>query len=456
MGRAPVWQLLIRFSGPTIVSMIVAASYNLVDAIFVGRLGPEALGALAIAFPIMLVFMAISMGTGVGATSCIARRLGAGDHEGATRAAGMAITLSILIGALMAAVCLPNLQGLLRLFGASGPVLPLATSYMFILAAFAVISSSSLIMGNIVRAEGRPMLSGAAMIASAVANIILDPILIFGLGPAPAMGVAGAAVATVIGRSLGVGIFLVSFVSGSTSYRFHVGAFLPDLRIIAEFYRVGFASIVRMSAMSLVITLANTIAASFGIIPLAVLGVVFRLARFAFQPTMGLGQGMLPLVGYNFGAHQKERIGEIIIKAGMSALGWGLLCWLIFMLFSSQIISIFNADPRFVAVGVTALRIVISLFFAVQLQTITGFFFQGIGKGIASLVLVSARQVLFLIPGLLVLPHLFGLRGLWAAFPVADALSILLTLVWTGVEFRRQGIRFRLRYGQPVARREHA
>ena len=447
MGRAPVWRLLARFSGPTIVSMIVAASYNLVDAIFVGRLGPEALGALAIAFPIMLVFMAIGMGTGVGATSFISRRLGAGDHEGANRAAGVAITLSILIGALMAAVCLPNLQGLLRLFGASGPVLPLATSYMFILAAFAAVVSSALVMGNIVRAEGNPILSGAAMIASAVVNIILDPILIFGLGPAPAMGVAGAAVATVIAHGVGVVILLVYFVSGRTSYRFHPGSFLPDLRIVAEFYRVGFASIVRMSSMSLVIALANTIATSFGVIPLAVLGVIFRLARFAFQPTMGLGQGMLPLVGYNFGANQKERVGEIIIKAGMSALVWGLLCWLVFMLFPSQVISIFNADPRFLAEGVSALRIFVLLFFAVQLQIIASFFFQGIGKGIPSLVLASARQLIFLIPGLLVLPRLFGLIGLWAAFPVADALSILLTLVWTGVEFRSQGIRFRLRYG---------
>jgi Na+-driven multidrug efflux pump len=294
-------------------------------------------------------------------------------------------------------------------------------------------------------------MSGVAAITSAVANIILDPILIFGMGPAPAMGVAGAAAATVIAHGIGVVILLYYFVSGRTSYRFHSRSFLPDLRIIAEFYRVGFASMVRMSAMSLVMALANTIAASFGVIPLAVLGVIFRLARFVFQPTMGLGQGMLPLVGYNFGANQKDRVGEIIIKAGMVALVWGLLCWLVFMLFPSQVTSVFNADLRFLAKGVSALRIFVLLLFAVQLQIIISFFFQGIGRGIASLVLASARQVIFLIPGLLVLPRIFGLMGLWAAFPVADALSILLTLVWTGVEFRRQGIRFRLRYSQPIA-----
>ncbi|MFP3976010.1 MAG: MATE family efflux transporter, partial [Dehalococcoidia bacterium] len=222
MGRAPIWRLLVRFSGPTILSMVVAASYNIVDAIFVGRLGPEALAALAIAFPIMLIFMAVGEGTGVGANSFISRRLGAGDHERANRAAGVAITLAILVGALMTAIFLPNLQGLLRLFGASGPVLPLATSYMSILATFAVVQSSLLIMGNLVRAEGHPALSGAAMIASAVANIILDPILIFGLGPAPAMGVAGAAAATVIAYGIGLVILLVYFISGRTSYRFYL------------------------------------------------------------------------------------------------------------------------------------------------------------------------------------------------------------------------------------------
>lgn len=450
MGHAPVWKLLFRFSGPTILSMVVAASYNIVDAIFVGRLGPEALAALAISFPIMLIFMALGQGTGVGASSYISRRFGAGDQEGANRTAGVAITLSILIGGLTAAICLPNLKGLLRLFGGSGPVLTLAESYMSILITFAVIHSASLVLGNLVRAEGHPALSGIAMIASAATNIILDPILIYGLGPVPAMGVAGAAAATVAGRVVGLVILLVHFISGRTSYRFRLKNFLPKLKIVAEIYRVGFSAIIRMSAQSVMIAFANTIAASFGVVALAVLGVVFRLARFAFQVTMGLGQGILPLVGFNFGAKKKERVGEIIVKAGLVALTWGMLCWLAFMLFPGQVLLAFNADPQFLAKGVSALRIFVLLFFGVQLQIIAGFFFQGIGKGTASLIIVSARQILFTIPGLLILPRLFGLVGLWAAFPVADGLSILLTLIWIGIESRRQKISFHLRYDRTV------
>ncbi len=446
MGKGPVWGLLARFSGPAIISMVVAASYNLVDAIFVGRLGPEALGALAVAFPLMLIFMAIVMGAAMGATSFISRSFGAGKPEEVDRAAGTAIGLAILIGLLMAAVCLPNMDRLLRVFGATGAVLPLAKEYMSILAAGAVVMSVGLVMGNIVRAEGSPMLAGAAMVASAVTNIILDPILIFGLGPAPEMGIAGAAIATVIGRGVGVVIILVHFISGRTQYRFKPQYFLPSPKLVIKFYRVGFASTARLSGMSLVIAMANTIAVSFGVIPLAVLGVVFRLARFIFMPTMGLGQGMLPLVGYNFGAKQKERVGEIVIKSGMLVLGWGLLCWSALMLFPSKIMMVFNSDPQFLVVGAPALRLFTMFLFITQLQIIASFFFQGIGKGKAAMILASARPVIFLVPALLILPRLFGLNGLWAAFPVADALSMLLTIVWTIREFHKQGIPIRFRY----------
>jgi len=429
------------------VSSVVAASYNVVDAIFVGRLGPEPLAALAIAFPLMIIFQAISMGTGVGVASLISRRLGARDQEGANRVAGVSITLSILIGALIALVCLPNLEAVLRLFGASGPVLPLAKSYMSILLSFQVLNSFLMIIGSIIRAEGSPIFSSGGQMVSALTNVALDPVLIFGLGPIPAMGVAGAAAATVIGRGVGGLIFLVYLVSGRISYRFRPRYFLPRLRILIEIYRVGIASIARPGAQSIAIVLANTIAASFGVIPLAALGVMFRCMRLVGMVNQGLGQGMLPLVGYNFGAKQMERVGEIIIKAGLVGFSWGLLWWLVFMLFPFQVMSAFNTNPQFLAEATPAFPIFVLLFFAVGFQIVVTFFFQGIGKGLPSLVLASARQLIFLIPGILILPRMFGLIGLWVAFPVADALSIMLTLIWTSIEFRRQGIRFRLRNG---------
>ena len=446
MGNAPVWKLLMRFSGPAILSMVVAAGYTVVDAIFIGRLGPEALGALPVVFPPILMVMAVSVGTGVGAASFISRSLGAGNHANANRCAGTALTLAILIGAVVGIIYLSHLDGILHLFGASGAVLPPAKKYLSILATFAFLHSAVIVIGNLIRAEGSPIIASTAMIVAAITNIILDPILIFGFGPIPRLEVAGAALATVIGHGIAVLIFLYHFLAGRSAYKFGFRHFFPSKKIISEIYRVGFASIFRMGALAVVMALANTIAASFGVIPLAVLGVVFRLARLAFMPTMGLGQGMQPLVGFNFGANRNERVGEVVVKAGLLGLGWGLFCWLIFMLFPTQVMSAFNSDPRFIAEGVRTLRIFVLLFFAVQLQIIVSFFFQGIGKAIPSLILASARQVIFLIPGLLILPRIYGVVGLWIAFPVADVLSMLLTLIWIGIEFRNQGLPFQLRY----------
>jgi putative MATE family efflux protein len=446
MGKDPIWGLLLRFSGPAIISMVVSASYNLVDAIFVGRLGPEALGALTVSFPLMLIFMAISNGAATGATSYISRSLGAGKHGEVDRAAGSAIGLALILGVVMAAVTLPNIEALLGFFGSSDSVLPLAVEYMTILATFAIVTATGMVFVNLVRAEGFPILAGAAMIASAVTNIVLDPILIFGIGPAPELGIAGAAIATVIGRGVGVGIVVVHFITKRTQYRFRPSYFIPNPGLVARFYRVGFASTARMGSASFVIALANNIAISFGVIPLAVLGVLFRLGRFIYMPTMGLGQGMLPLVGYNFGARQKERVGELVIKTSMLSVAWGLLCWSALMLFPSQIMGAFNSEPEFIALGASAARIYMMFLFVTQLQRIAGFFFQGIGKGKAALIMVAARPVIFLVPALLILPRFFELQGLWICYPVADALSVLLMVIWTAKEFKQQGIKLRLRY----------
>jgi putative MATE family efflux protein len=453
MAEQSIWRLLFRFSGPTIISMMVAASYSVVDAIFVGRLGPEALAALAIVFPLMLIIHAIAAGTGTGAASLISRRLGAKDIEGANRGAGTTIGITILIGALITAVCLPNLEALLRLFGASGPILSLANDYMSILVSFAVVAVFPMAIGDIVRAEGNPMLPAIVMIVSAVTNIILDPVLIFGLGPIPAMGIAGAATATVIARAVGTIILIIYFISPRTSFRFRPIYFLPNLKILAKMYRVGVASIAQTAGGAITMVFVNRTAASFGFIPLAVLGVFFRAFTFIIMPSIGIGIGMLPLVGFNFGAKRTERVGEVVLKAGIACSIWGLLCWLAIMLFPTQIISLFNSDPNFLEIGTSAIRVFSLLLFAVGAQISANFFFLGIGKGLPALVLALSRQVIFLLPFIFILPRVFGLIGLWAAFPVADGLAILFTLFWTGVQFRKLGIPFRLRYSEPPSQK---
>jgi len=445
MGRESIWRLLLRFSGPAIIAAMVSASYNLVDAIFVGRLGTEALAALAVANPLMAIYRSIGMGIGVGTASLISRRLGAGKKDEANRTAGVSITLFFMVGGLVTIICLMNLENLLQLFGAGESVLPLAKSYMFIETIFITLDFFLLVLAELIRVGGSPMLSSSGMIIAGVMNCVWDPILMFGIGPFPALGMAGAALATSVARGIAVSILLAHLISGSSAYRFKPSYFLPNLRIVAEIYRVGASMTVRINAASVSQILAARAASSFGVIPLAVLGVLFRASSFAFMPCVGLGQGMLPLVGFNFGAQKKDRVGEVVVKAGLSGFMWGALCWVVAMSYSSQVMSLFCTDLDFLAGATPAFRIYALGFFTVGLQTILSFFFQGIGKGLPSLIVTASRQLLFLIPCLLIMPPIFGLIGLWAAYPVADTLSLALTLIWMSIEFRSLGIPFRFR-----------
>lgn len=440
MGSDPVWRLLLSFSGPAIISMTVAASYNLVDAIFIGRLGAEALAAITVAFPMTLAFTAVAAGTGIGAASLISRRLGAKDNEGADNVAGVTISLTVIISALMMLICLPNLETLARLLGADSTVMPLAIDYLSILVYFILISFFPHIMASIIRAEGRPILPSITLIISSLANIALDPIFIFGLGPIPALGVAGAAAATIIARAIGVVIFIVYLITGRSSYRMRLVYFVPDLKIILEIYRVGISSIIRSAATFMVVGVANRIAGSFGVLPLALIGVFLRLFRFALMPCLGIGQGMLPIIGYNYGAKKKERIGEVVFKAALSGLGWTGLVWIIIMLFPSQVISIFNSNPEFIEAGVKPVRIYSLLFFFIGIQLIPGFFFQAIGKGLPATVISNSRQVISLLPLLIFLPKLLGITGLWVAFPISDTLALLFSALWMVMELRKQEI----------------
>jgi Na+-driven multidrug efflux pump len=248
-----------------------------------------------------------------------------------------------------------------------------------------------------------------------------------------------------------VSILLVYLGLGKSIYQFKPRHFLPNLGIVTEIYRVGLSQTVRASSASLSLAIANNVAASFGVVALAVLGVIFKVNMLVFAFCMGIGQGMLPLVGYNFGAHKKERVSEVVVKAGLTSFTWGALCWVVVTLFPAQIMSVFGTNPDFLAAGTAALRIFALGFFAVGVQNNLSFFFQGIGRGIHSLVVASSRNIIFLVPCLLTLPRLFGLTGLWVAYPVADALSLVLTLTWMVATFRSLKIPLRLRSGSPTA-----
>jgi putative MATE family efflux protein len=445
MGRNPITKELIRFSVPAIIAAETAAGYNLFDAIWCGRLGPEQLAALTVSGPLMTIYRAIGSGIGVGTASLIARNLGAGKREESNRTAGCSITFFFIVAFLATIICLIFLEPLLRLFGADDSVLPYATSYMFVETLSIAVDFFLVVLVELVRVGGSPPIASGGMIVASITDLIWSPILVFGVGPFPALGMAGAALGTTIGRGLGVSVLLAYIGLGKSIYRFKPSYFMPNLRTIVDIYSVGLSQTVRAGAASIAQTIASRTAAFYGVIALGVLGVLYKVNSVVFGFCQGISQGVVPLTGYNFAAEKRERVGEVVVKAGLLSFSWGVLCWIVAALFPTQILSLFGTEPDFFAIGGLALPIFALGFFMVGVQTNISAFFQGIGKSIPALVIASSRQLIFLIPCLLIMPSIFGLAGLWAAYPVADIMALALTLAWTAITFRSLKIPFSLR-----------
>jgi putative MATE family efflux protein len=445
MGKETITKLLLRFSVPAIIAAETAAGYNLFDAIWCSRLGAEALAALTVSGPLMTIFRAIGSGIGVGAASLIARSLGAGKKEETNRIAGCSISLFFIVSGLMTIICLLNLKTLLQLFGANDSVLPYAESYMFIETCSIAVDFFLVVLVELVRVGGSPTLASTGMIIASLLDLIWSPTLLFGLGPFPALGMAGAALGTTIGRGVGVSILLGYIILGKSIYQFKSSYFLPNLKTIIDIYSIGLSQTVRAGSASIAQTIASRTAASYGVISLGVLGVLYKVNSIVFGFCQGISQGVLPLTGYNFAAQKKERVGEIIGKAGLISFTWGVLCWVVATLFSNQVISLFGTDPDFLTMGIQALRLFALGFFLVGVQSNLSAFFQGIGRPIPALVIASSRQLIFLIPCLLIMPNIFSVTGLWAAYPVADLFALVLSLIWTGITFRSLKIPFHLR-----------
>jgi len=435
MGRERVSRLLLRFSAPAIIASEGEALYELFDAVWCGRIGAEALAALTVAGPLMAIYRAIGAGIAVGSASLVARRLGAGRRDEANEAVCNSITLFFVVSGLASLICLASLGFLLRLFGATEAVFPYAYSYMFVETCSMPIDFFLVVAAELIRAQGSPAIASAGLILANIADLIWSPILVFGVGPFPALGIAGAALGTLIGRAIG-SAFLTPYLAFKTIYKFKPAYFKPNYRTVADIYSIGASSTLRMVAVSISQILACIAASSFGTVPLAVLGVLFRINRLNFAFCIGLSQAVVPLVGYNYGAQKKERVREIVVKAISVGFAWGTLWYAAVMLFPTQTLLLFTTDPEFLSVGASALQI-FAIAFLTMSEVIISAFFQGIGKATSALIVTSARQIIFLIPCLLTLPYTLGLNGLWLAYPLAGILALALGLTLTVLEFQK-------------------
>lgn len=436
MGTEPLPKLLLAFSGPAMVAMASGALYNVVDAIFVGRLGSDALAAVTVAFPAMMIVFALATGVGIGGASAIARALGADDRGRARRVCGNTILMVIFWGILTPLAAIPLADPILRLCGASDDVLQLSRPYLRILMATSCVTYFIVVINNVIRAEGNAMLPMAAQVTSSVINIVLNPLFIFTLG----MGIEGAAWATVVARSIGLLIQLIYLLSPRTHIRPRWRHMAPDVGIWIETYRVGFASIARNGIQAGIIAFATSIAAGFGDLAVAAIGIVFRLQMFVMMPCFGLTQGFLPLVGFNFGAGKMDRVRRVTILAASWATAVTTVAFVLFVGIPHILVRPFAPDPELAELAARALRLVSLGLAPAGGVVLFSAFFQGIGRGFPALVLSSSRQLLFFVPALLVLPRIMDLDGLFLAQPFADLLSLALSVAWITYQFRQLGI----------------
>lgn len=439
MGEDDVTALLYRFSVPAIVGMLVMATYNVVDTFFVAKLGSEAIAALSVAFPLQMLMGAIGIGSGMGAASLVSRSLGAENKEEAENALGQVITLALIFGLIIAVGGFFYLRPLLVFLGTTPDIIGLTEEYLLVITTGSAMFFLLMTLNNIVRAEGNPVLSMNMMIASAVANIILDPIFIFTLG----MGIRGAAIATVLAKIIGIVMLFPYFISGKSVLRLRLSCLKLRWRTILNIYRIGLPAMVLQFSNNISLIVANVILARYGHIPVAVMGLIFRLQMFAILPAIGISQGLLPIIGFNYGAKKLDRVKDAFTKSAVAGTILITLAGAIFFLAPSFFLGIFSKEKELLALGTYATRIIVIMYPCIALQIVSGSFFQAIGKGIPSLVLSLLREVILFIPVLLLLSDLHGLTGVWAARPVSDFAAFILTFFLIFNEFKKQGIPLR-------------
>lgn len=426
MKTKPVFPLLVSMALPNVISMLVNSLYNIVDSLFVAQINEQAMTALSLVFPIQNFVNAVAIGFGVGINALVALYRGAGDHDKADAAATHGMALSVLHGLLCTLLATAIMPGFLARFTADSTIVSMGVTYSAIVFFFAIVNMTSLAFEKIFQAVGRMKLTMLALISGCVCNILLDPILIFGLGPVPALGIAGAALATGIGQTVTLVLYLVVYCTTASPVRLRRKALRPDASLEGRLYAIGVPAILNLALPSLLVTFLNDLLAAFSESYVVVLGIYYKLQTFLYLPANGIVQGMRPLVGYNYGAREHGRVSRLYnltlgLSAGIMAIGT-LLCLTI----AGPLMGLFTSNPETIAIGQTALRVICLGFIVSAVSTTSSGALEGLGKGVPSLVISLCRYIIFIMPIAWVLCGRMGPAGVWHAFWITEALSAVI------------------------------
>lgn len=428
MGVMPIPKLLITMSLPIVLSMLVQALYNIVDSIFVAQINENALTAVSLAFPVQNLMIAISAGTGVGINALLSRNLGEKKYEDANLAARNGIFLAIVSSIIMALIGIFGSRPFFLMQTKDPQIVSYGTQYMTIITVVSIGIFMQITFERLLQATGRTIYTMITQGLGAIINIILDPILIFGLFGFPRMEVAGAALATVTGQVIAVFLSLYYNIKKNPEININMKGFRPNKRVISYIYQVGIPSIIMQSIGSVMVFGMNKILLLFSSTAAAVFGVYFKLQSFIFMPIFGLNNGMIPIIAYNYGSRQKKRIlSTIKLSVGIAIF---IMCigFFLFQAFPAQLLSFFDASEHMLEIGVPALRIISLSFIFAGYCIIIGSVFQALGNGMYSLVVSAARQLLVILPVAYLFAMIFGLHMVWWAIPIAEIVSVLLSM----------------------------
>lgn len=431
MGEMSVGRLIFSMSWPAVLSMLIQAFYNVVDSFFVSRLGEEALAALTYVNPIQFLMIAVGVGTGVGVNSLISRRLGAGRFDEANLAACHGYRLSFFNWAGFAILGIFFAKPIMNAMSDTPFIVESGVIYMQIITIGSIFVMIQISSEKILQATGNMMLPMICSIVGAITNIILDPLMIFGLGPFPEMGVAGAAIATVIGQMFSMILGQYLLFAKKHSVKVRVRGWKVDKQIIKDIYAVGAPSILMQSIGSVMQVGMNLILGSRTETAVAVMGVYGRLQSFIFMPVFGLNQGVLPIMGYNYGARNRKRLMEAYKKGFLTAFTIMSIGLVFFQLFPSQLLSAFNAQgsQSMYDIGIPALRAISICFIPASFGIMTSSIFQATGHGFISLWSSLIRQLIGILPLAWILARIGGLTLVWYSFPLAEILGTTFLII---------------------------
>lgn len=428
MGVMPIPKLLIGMSLPMMLSMLVQALYNIVDSMFVAQLSENALTAVSLAFPIQMLMISVASGTGVGINALLSRNLGEKNFEGANRAAKNGMFLGILSCIVFAAFGLFGSRFFFELQTTDAEIIHYGSQYLSIICILSIGIFMQITLERLLQSTGKTIYNMITQGLGAIINIILDPILIFGLFGFPRLEVAGAAIATVIGQIIAVLLSFYYNLAKNKEISINMKHFRPHKKTISVIYQVGIPSIIMQAIGSIMTFGMNKILLLFSSTAAAVFGIYFKLQSFIFMPVFGLNNGMIPIIAYNYGAKNKKRIMQTIKLSICIAVGIMAVGLIIFQTCSEFFFrTLFDASDNMVAIGVPALRIISLSFLFAGYCIIASSVFQSLGNGMYSLIVSAARQLIVILPVAYLFARIFGLHMVWWSIPIAEIVSLFLS-----------------------------